>query len=65
MVLSEISLFGKNALCCGLIIEGMTFLILFAIVFIMILRITLQRAIGLKSEGKVGFLTLGIRQRKV
>jgi hypothetical protein len=40
-------------------------LILLDIVLVMIFNMTLQRAIGRKSAGRVGFLFLGMRQMKV
>ena len=44
-----------------MILGGMDFNLL-AIVLVMILRVTLQRAMGMKSLGLLGELFLGIRQ---
>jgi hypothetical protein len=60
--LSVMSLPGRKALWFSLMILGRTCLTLLAKVLVTILRMTLQRLIGLNSDGKIGLLILEMRQ---
>lgn len=63
--LSVMSLPCTKTLCSISITSGRVFLILLAITLVTIFMVTLQRLIGLKFFGEVGFLHFGIRTMKV